>query len=134
MNIEGVGRCAILKSFHFACIILRGHNQLTEFPNVFHIPYLKELNLHSNRISSIPDKIVELKHLTHLDLGDNLIENVESLQILASLPVFSSYLHIFIYSLTHSYLHSFIHSLIHIFIHSFTHSLISSFTHSLTHS
>ena len=60
---------------------------MTEFPNVFHIPYLKELNLHSNRISSIPDKIVELKHLTHLDLGDNLIENVESLQILAFLPV-----------------------------------------------
>ena len=70
-------------------VIGSGHNQLTAFPNVFSITNLKELNLNSNRISSIPDRISELQHLTQLDLGNNLIENVESLQVLASLPVSS---------------------------------------------
>lgn len=68
-------------------LISRGHNQLSEFPNVFSIPYLKELNLNSNRISSIPDAITALKHLALLDLGNNLIENIESLMILSSVPV-----------------------------------------------
>ena len=62
---------------------------MTEFPNVFSITNLKELNLNSNRISSIPDRISELQHLTQLDLGNNLIESVGSLRVLASLPVCS---------------------------------------------
>ena len=74
--------------FFFSFLIFRGHNQLSEFPNVFSIPYLKELNLNSNRISSIPDAITGLKHLTLLDLGNNLIENIESLTILCSVSVY----------------------------------------------
>lgn len=74
-------------SLFFSHLICRGHNQLTEFPNVFSIPYLKELNLNSNRISSIPDAITALKHLTLLDLGNNLIESIESLTILRSVEV-----------------------------------------------
>ena len=67
--------------------MFRGHNKLREFPPVFHLPSLKELNLNGNKISSIPDAISQLTHLTLLDIGNNLIENVESLTILSSLPV-----------------------------------------------
>ncbi|OAO16933.1 leucine rich repeat protein [Blastocystis sp. ATCC 50177/Nand II] len=60
-----------------------GHNELREFPPVFHITSLKELNLNSNKISSIPDAITKLVHLTQLDLGNNLLENVKVLSVFA---------------------------------------------------
>lgn len=60
---------------------------LTEFPSVFHIESLKELNLNGNKISSIPDEITKLAHLTQLDLGNNLIENVQSLSVFQSMSV-----------------------------------------------
>ena len=69
-------------------LMCRGHNQLTEFPPVFHLTYLKELNLNSNKISSIPDEITQLQHLVQLDIGNNLIENVQSLEIFSQMPVF----------------------------------------------
>ena len=68
-------------------VMIRGHNQLTTFPPVFHITSLKELNLNSNKISSIPDAITKLIHLTQLDLGNNLLENVKVLSVFARMPV-----------------------------------------------
>lgn len=64
-----------------------GHNQLHEFPPVFHMTDLKELNLNSNKISSIPDEITKLVHLAQLDLGNNLLENVKVLSVFSKMPV-----------------------------------------------
>lgn len=58
---------------------------------MFHIEWLKELNLNGNKITSIPDDITKLSHLTQLDLGNNLIENVQSLTIFQTMTVFSFY-------------------------------------------
>ena len=73
--------------------MFRGHNQLTEFPSIFHIESLKELNLNGNKISSIPDEITNLHHLTQLDIGNNLIENIQSLSIFKSMTVFIVNIH-----------------------------------------
>ena len=54
---------------------------------MFHITSLKELNLNSNKISSIPDAITKLVHLTQLDLGNNLLENVKVLSVFARMTV-----------------------------------------------
>ena len=67
--------------------MIRGHNELREFPPVFHTTSLKELNLNSNKISSIPDAITKLVHLTQLDLGNNLLENVKVLSVFARMTV-----------------------------------------------
>ena len=48
---------------------------------------LKELNLNSNKISSIPDEITKLVHLAQLDLGNNLLENVKVLSVFSKMPV-----------------------------------------------
>lgn len=57
---------------------------------MFHITSLKELNLNSNKISSIPDAITKLVHLTQLDLGNNLLENVKVLSVFARMTVCAS--------------------------------------------
>ena len=73
---------------HLTPLLTRsGHNQLHEFPPVFHMTDLKELNLNSNKISSIPDEITKLVHLAQLDLGNNLLENVKVLSVFSKMPV-----------------------------------------------
>ncbi|KAH3693795.1 hypothetical protein DPMN_081233 [Dreissena polymorpha] len=51
-------------------------NMLTQLPSMHKLPMLRELKLRHNKIKHVDVTYVELRALTILDLGDNLIESV----------------------------------------------------------
>ncbi|KAJ3162010.1 hypothetical protein HDU86_005708 [Geranomyces michiganensis] len=78
-SLEGIGALTHLTKLSAA------HNQIRVFPDLRHLPALKELRLNDNKILTISDDVRYLPALEILDMGNNLIRSISDVASLASL-------------------------------------------------
>ncbi|KAI8590631.1 hypothetical protein BDZ88DRAFT_90623 [Geranomyces variabilis] len=78
-SLEGIGALTHLTKLSAA------HNQIRVFPDLRHLPALKELRLNDNKILSVSDDVRYLPALEILDMGNNLIRGIQDVASLASI-------------------------------------------------